>query len=98
MTALLTEIHLVEGSVIPMLLEGDSANQYIINNYEYLFKKYNTTNIEFKETMGYYVRNPKQFDKVYEQVIENLSKMQSEIKNWLHYFKRPYALPEKYWN
>ena len=31
--------------------------------------------------MEYYVRHPKELDKVYEEVLENLSKMQSEIKN-----------------
>lgn len=82
MISLLTEVLLVEGSVTPMLLEGDSATQYVLNNYEYLFKKYNTTNKDFKESTSYYVQHPKQLEKIYEKVIENLSKMQSEIKNW----------------
>jgi hypothetical protein len=80
MVDLLTEIHLVEGSVTPMLLQSDSATQYVMNNYNFLFKKYNTDQDKFKETMHYYVQHPKELDKVYEQVIENLSKMQSEIK------------------
>ena len=81
MVALLTEIHLVEGAVTPMLLQGDSATQFILNNYNYLFTKYKTNTKEFQETMEYYVRHPKELDKVYEEVLENLSKMQSEIKN-----------------
>ncbi len=81
MAALLTEIHLVEGSVTPMLIQRDSATQYILNNYNFLFTKYKTNDKEFKETMDYYVRHPKELDKVYEKVLENLSKMQSEIKN-----------------
>ncbi len=80
MASLLTEIHLVEASVTPMLLQGDSATQYIVNNYNYLFQKYNTDQKGFRETMDYYVRHPKEMDKVYELVMENLSKMQSEIK------------------
>ena len=81
MIALLTEIHLVEGAAPTLLLQGDSATQFILNNYNYLFTKYHTNENEFRETMAYYVHHPKQLDKVYEHVIENLSKMQSEIKN-----------------
>ncbi len=80
MIELLTEIHLVEGSVGTMNLTGDSAIQFVLNNYNFLFTKYNTNNEEFKETMNYYVKHPKELDKVYEHVVENLSKMQSEIK------------------
>lgn len=80
MVDLLTEIHLVEGSVTPLLLQGDSATQYVLNNYNYLFTKYNTNDKEFKEALDYYIRHPKEMDKIYEKVVENLSKMQSEIK------------------
>jgi hypothetical protein len=31
--------------------------------------------------MDYYVRHPKEMDKVYEVVMENLSKMQSEMQS-----------------
>lgn len=81
MIALLTEIHLVEGSTNQMNLYGDSLTQYVLNNYEFLFQKYHTNQAGFRETMDYYVQHPKEMDKVYEKVVENLSKMQSEIKN-----------------
>ncbi len=81
MAALLTEIHLVEGAIAPMLIQGDSAIQYIQNNYEYLFVKYKTNRSEFKASVQYYVQHPKQLDRMYEKIIENLNKMQSQIQN-----------------
>lgn len=80
MVSLLTEIHLVEGSITPMLLYGDSATQFILNNYDFLLSKYKTTQPDFRESMNYYVQHPKEMDKIYEKVVERLSKMQSEIK------------------
>jgi len=81
MIALLTELHLVEGASTTMMLQRDSLTQFILNNYEYLFKKYGTSYTYFKESMNYYTQHPRQLDKIYEKVVENLNKMQSEIKN-----------------
>lgn len=81
MVAVLTDIHIAEAVPVPMQLIGDSALQFLADHYQYVFEKNHVTQEAFRNSMKYYVEHPKQLDKIYEKVIDNISKMQSKIKN-----------------
>ena len=81
MVAVLTDVHLTEAAPVPMQLIGDSALQFVADHYQWVFEKNQVTEEQFRASMKFYVEHPKQLDKIYEKVIDNLSKMQSQIKN-----------------
>jgi hypothetical protein len=81
MAKVLTEIHIVEASFTPMQLMGDSAMQYAVDHYTAVFESNNTNGEQFRESLQFYSRHPRQLDKIYERVIENLNKQQIEANN-----------------
>lgn len=49
--------------------------------YRSIFDKYGYSKELFDTTMAYYTRHPDAFDKVYDRVIANLTKMEDEVSN-----------------
>ena len=78
---IITDLQLVQAA----LRYKENAGQDIKNmNTEYhqmIFDKYGVSKEELEENLEYYKLNIKEFNKIYEKVIENLSKLESEIKS-----------------
>lgn len=58
------------------------AKQVVINKQEYyssILKKHSLTNEKFQKNMDYYSQNPEEFEKIYESVIENITRLQGII-------------------
>jgi hypothetical protein len=72
MTELLTEVHIVDGSMYNVIQLPDSLYKYGYNKYNALFKKYNTDSVGFKRSMKYYSSHPELLQKIYDQVTINL--------------------------
>ncbi len=76
MVMLLTDIHLADASVTILSQRKKLKNpeQY----YLHIFKKYNITKAVFDSSVSYYSFHPKEYQKIYEDVILNLNKLESK--------------------
>ena len=78
---LLVDLHLADGvgaafRVLPLPENADS-----LALYTGIFEKHGVTRAQFDSTMTYYTDHPKNLIKIYDKVIENLSRLESEIKD-----------------
>jgi len=72
MTALLTEIHIADGSMYSAMQVPDSLYKYGTARYLVVFKSFQTDSVQFKNSMKYYASRPDQLEKIYDQVTSNL--------------------------
>ena len=77
MVAILVDVHLAEASVnVNRINEPLRFSAGAL--YPLIYKAHHTDSIAFRKSFDYYLENPKKFDKIYEQVINELSKRESE--------------------
>jgi hypothetical protein len=81
MIIVLTDLQIVEGAVNVQhrqkLQAGVRSNAYL----ETVLEKHNITLDQVEESMRYYSYHTKELDKIYDQVIINLSKKEGELMN-----------------
>ena len=78
MIKILTEIHTLEGA-----LEASGIN-YIDDKEPYfnaIFAKYNISRAEFDSALVWYTAKPRQFERIYNAVTENLKNLETDVKN-----------------
>ena len=76
---LLTDIHLADATTF-VARELQSTSVYDTLSYSlYIFDKYNVTRQQFDSTLSYYSANPATLEKIYEKVVNNLSRIEGEI-------------------
>ncbi len=80
MVNIIIDIHLTDGlftnnKVRRKLAKKDSLNYYnaILNNYGY-------TRADFDTSVHFYSKNIDEYDKIYEEVLNNLSEMETKLK------------------
>ena len=78
-TEVLTEFQIAESIV--RLGHHRSKDSLILNDsvYAAIFRKLSITQADFDSNFQYYSNRPKEFEKIYEQVIDNLSIRSAEI-------------------
>jgi len=80
MTAVLTDLYLVEGVVNMKVRTHRKVIDSISREYfDMVLIKHQLTKEEFDESMLYYTYHIENLDKIYEAVITNLSVMESEV-------------------
>ncbi|MDB5140995.1 MAG: hypothetical protein JWR12_2911 [Mucilaginibacter sp.] len=72
MISLLTEVHIIDGSLYSISQSPDSLYKYGVGSYVALFKKYGTDTVQFKKSMSYYATQPTELQAIYVQVQQNL--------------------------
>src|ERR1700743_1762045 len=72
MITLLTEIHIVDGSMYNLIQVPDTLYKYGTGRYLAVFKKYNTDSVQFKNSVKYYSAHPDLMQSIYEQVSKNI--------------------------
>lgn len=81
MIIVLTDVQIVEGAINvkhrQKMQAGINSNVYL----ETVLVKHNITLEQLEESMRYYSYHTKELDKIYDQVIINLSKKESELMN-----------------
>ena len=81
MTEILTDIQLAEGIIVHnRSVHTNMDNEYKDSLYTQIFRHYGITVAIFKENVNYYNSDPAKMEDIYEVVLANLSKMQSEIE------------------
>lgn len=79
MEPLLTDLFLVEGAVSYMADKGTPIDGYSKKYFEEVLEKHDVTRKEFEESIKYYTYHIQKLDKIFENVIVNLSKLETEV-------------------
>lgn len=80
MTEVFTELHKLDGVLFE---KGILYGQYLERNKYYigLLKKYDITQAEFDSSLVWYTKHPKKYEKIYENVLVNLTQLDKDIKS-----------------
>jgi len=82
MTNIITDLQIAEGVFINnRTLHIRMEDEYKDSLYSVIFEHYGISSSVFTENVNYYNTNPALMEKIYDHVLENLNKMQSEIEN-----------------
>src|SRR3569832_51978 len=79
MTNLLTDIHIVDGSMYNVMQLPDSLYKYGTEKYQMVFRKYHTDSLQFKKSFQYYSSNPDKLQAIYEQITINIKQKSDSI-------------------
>lgn len=84
MTAFLIDLHQLDGALVAkgMGSVDDRGNVYY---YNALLKKHGITKAQFDSTLAYYARNPKKFERIYTNVLEELTAMDGKVKSGFYH-------------
>jgi hypothetical protein len=77
---ILIDIHLLQARMENYKSLNDTFFYATGKGYEEVYKKHHITQEQFKETFEYYLNNPKQMDKMYEKITEELSEQEAKAK------------------
>ena len=80
MVAILVDVHLAEATA-SMNRINDIQRFSAPELYPVIYKSHHTDSITFRKSFDYYLDHPKKLDKIYEQVISELSRRESEINS-----------------
>jgi hypothetical protein len=81
MEAVLTDMFLIEGAASYLTNKGKPANNKAKRYYEAVLEKHGVTEQQFEESMQYYAYHIDELDEIFEKVIINLSKLESEVQS-----------------
>lgn len=73
---IITDVQLAEAKVNALVLSGDTLNKTMLAHYDFIYKKHNITEKEFKDNYNYYLENPVLLDSIYGDVLVNFAQMQ----------------------
>jgi hypothetical protein len=79
MVSLLTELHIVDGSIYNMSQAPDSLYKYGMGRYLALFKKFHTDSGQFRKSFKYYTANPEELSVIYEKVYANIQQKSDSL-------------------
>ena len=76
MVSALVDMHLIEGAKVGQKVMGDTVklNTY----YAKLYQKYGVTKKQYEKSFNFYSEHPETMNKMYQEVIERLNKIQQE--------------------
>lgn len=77
MVSILVDVHLAEAASNVSRI-NDVQRFSASDLYPVIFKTHHTDSVAFRKSFDYYLEHPKKLDKIYEQVINELSKRESE--------------------
>jgi len=77
---LLKEIHLVEATFELHKTKGmGKAKNELANSYQNIYSEYAISEEDFKTTLEYYSVNPEKLEKIYDKVLEELTKERATL-------------------
>lgn len=80
MTDFLVEIHKLDGALNAKGL-GSYDNRENLYYYNALLKKHGITKAQFDSSLVWYTKNPKNFERIYTDVVEELTKLDEQVKS-----------------
>ncbi len=79
MIAIMTDVHLMEAALNIKRNQGLSTNELKEAWYEQMFEKHEINAKIFEENLSFYNEQPAEMEIILEEVMANLSQIQSEI-------------------
>jgi hypothetical protein len=79
MVNLLTQLHMVDGSMYSIPQSPDSLYKYGTARYLLLFKQYQTDSVQFRKSYQYYAAKPDIMATMYDQIMLNLKNKSDSI-------------------
>ncbi|AFK03443.1 hypothetical protein Emtol_2305 [Emticicia oligotrophica DSM 17448] len=81
MAKILAEIHITEARVSRLSFQAYDSTKVVYKFYEQqIMAKYKTDTARYRASYNYYVTNPEQMTKLYEQVIKNIEELKKKKK------------------
>jgi hypothetical protein len=80
MIRILVDVHLIESSLKIVQTKKPDNERYTDSYYLTLFQKHHITRQQFIQSLEYYERDATQLEKIYEKVIIELSKLESQVR------------------
>ena len=74
------ELHLLENYTTYKYEAADSSKAAFNLLEQEIYKNYEVTEEIYRESYNYYLRNIKQMDEMYEDIVDSLSKMETQTK------------------
>jgi hypothetical protein len=80
MINVLVDVHLVEANLVFQRNRGGNIPQLTQNYYQWLYKKYHMSPQRLHGNLDYYKMDPKNFSKMYEEVVKNLTDQAKKLE------------------
>ena len=80
MVRILVDVHLIESSLKTIHTKKQDNERYTDSYYLTLFEKHHITRQQFLQSLEYYERDVTKLEKIYENVIIELSKLESQVR------------------
>ncbi|MGM0407176.1 MAG: DUF4296 domain-containing protein [Bacteroidota bacterium] len=80
MVSILVDIHLVDGMLTSTETRRELANKDTSNLYNQLLNNYNYSRHDFDTSLYYYSKNIGLYDKVYNEVLNQLNELETTLK------------------
>jgi len=77
MAEVITDIHLAEAEASIRTFPDTTSKEKL--SFQKIFNKHSITKKQYEESLSFYIDNPEILDKVYVNVLNELSKMQGEV-------------------
>lgn len=80
MTSILVDIHLTDGMLSSSKIRRDFAEKDSANIYNILLHNYGYNRKDFDTSLYYYIKNLTLYDKIYNDVLNQLNEMETQLK------------------
>ena len=80
MVIIIVDIHLLDGLMSVREIQTDLVRQDTSDLYNLIFIKYGYERKDFDTSLYYYGKNINEYDRIYEDVLNKLTSMESDIK------------------
>lgn len=81
MVQILTDVQITEAAMLLQSNKGNISKTRIPDYYQFIFKKHQITEKQFRESFTFYIGQVELMDNMYEEVINEISKRQAEVVN-----------------
>lgn len=82
MVMVLTQVHLVEAAIFIKQQQGLNQDKRLVKQYySHLFMTLDVDLIRFKESLKFYSFHPNEMEKIYSEVVNELSIIEGEVGN-----------------
>jgi hypothetical protein len=81
MVQVLTDVQIAEASLMFQNSRGMSTVGKAPRYYQFIFKKHHINEKQFRKSFSFYMDQPELMDKMYGEVINEISKRQAEVSN-----------------
>ncbi len=78
--SIIVDIHLLDGMMNEVNIRREITRHDTINLYSEIFKNHGYTRAQFDSSIIYYTNDINKYDKIYNEVLNKLNRMETELK------------------